>query len=105
MMEEAEITGRRILRKILGQIKDGDNTEDAITMDFIHILRKLQAPLGNKELLFMDTFKESIPIDLHEDLSAALKNWKLPIRGLKKLKNGRNYWKKTQNCPKQHWRM
>ena len=45
MMEELAIAERRILRKILGPIKEGINTEGGIIMNFINIWRKLQALL------------------------------------------------------------
>ena len=56
-MEELVISKKRILRKILGSIKEGINTE-GIIMKFISILRKLQTLLEKEELLFTYIYKE-----------------------------------------------
>ena len=42
MMEELAIAERRMLRKILGQLKREINTGGGIIMDFINFVRKLQ---------------------------------------------------------------
>ena len=48
-MEELAIAERRILRKILGPIKEEFNTEEDIIMNFINILKKLQTLLEKEE--------------------------------------------------------
>ena len=65
-MEELAIAERRILRKILGPIKEGDQYRSRHN-NYINILRKLQTLLDKEELLFTYICKEWILTDSQEE--------------------------------------
>lgn len=50
MTEELEITGRKILKNILGQLKTGNNAEYVTIMNYIHTSKKVQMQPEKEEL-------------------------------------------------------